>query len=118
MRGVYLLRNFVRAILGDGYVDMTERNIAGGDPFGVYKQENEFIMFVSIAWNNIFVTLLLFSSGIFLGIGTIYFLLKNGLMLGVFEYMFFHHHLGGQKNYRLILYLDTIKSNQLKKCLL
>ncbi len=89
-------QNFVRAILGDGYVDMTERNIAGGDPFGVYKQENEFIMFVSIAWNNIFVTLLLFSSGIFLGIGTIYFLLKNGLMLGVFEYMFFHHHLGGQ----------------------
>jgi hypothetical protein len=28
---------FVRSVLGDGYVNMTEDNIAKGDPFGVYK---------------------------------------------------------------------------------
>ncbi len=44
---------FVRSVLGDGYVDMTERNIANGDPFGVYKSGNELSMFLYIAFNNI-----------------------------------------------------------------
>ena len=35
-----------------------------------------------------------FSSGIFLSVGTLYVLFKNGLMIGVFEYLFFHHDLG------------------------
>lgn len=85
---------FVRGVLGDGYVNMTEDNIAKGDPFGVYKSENEFIMFLEIAWNNIQVTLLCFTMGISCSVGTIYLLFKNGLMLGVFEQMFFAHNLG------------------------
>lgn len=89
-------QTFVRAILGDAYVDMTERNIANGDPFGVYKNENGFYMFVRIALNNILVSFKTFVLGITLGIGTLYLLFKNGLMLGVFEYMFFHHGLGTQ----------------------
>src|SRR6195256_3607827 len=32
---------FVRGVLSDRYVDMTEENIARGDPFGVYKNDNQ-----------------------------------------------------------------------------
>jgi uncharacterized membrane protein SpoIIM required for sporulation len=87
-------QSFVRAILGDSYVDMTERNIAGGDPFGVYKDENAFLMFVYIAFNNIRVAFMCFASGIFLSVGTLYLLFSNGVMVGAFEQMFFHHGLG------------------------
>jgi uncharacterized membrane protein SpoIIM required for sporulation len=87
-------QTFVRAVLGDEYVNMTERNIANGDPFGVYKGENEMAMFLFIAFNNIKVAFLVYSMGIFLSVGTLYFLFKNGLMVGVFEYMFFHHNMG------------------------
>lgn len=85
---------FVRGILGDAYVNMTEDNIAKGDPFGVYKQENEFMMFVRIAWHNIELTLLDFTMGITCSVGTLYFLFQNSVMLGAFEQMFFSHHLG------------------------
>jgi uncharacterized membrane protein SpoIIM required for sporulation len=85
---------FIRGILGDTYVNMTEDNIAKGDPFGVYKSENELIMFVQIAWNNIRVTLLCFMMGISCSVGTLYLLFRNGLMLGAFEQMFFAHDLG------------------------
>ncbi|KAA5532710.1 stage II sporulation protein M [Taibaiella lutea] len=85
---------FVRSVLGDGYVNMTEDNIAKGDPFGVYKSENEFVMFLSIAWNNIRVTLMCFTLGITCSVGTLWFMFNNGLMLGVFEQMFFAHDLG------------------------
>lgn len=87
-------QNFVRAVLGDGYVDMTERNIAKKDPFGVYKNENEWYMFLRIAENNIGVAFKCFVMGAFCSVGTIWFLLKNGLMLGVFEHMFFRQGLG------------------------
>src|SRR6218665_1349193 len=43
---------FVSSVLGSGYVSMTEENIAKGDPFGVYKDDNPFSMFVRIAFNN------------------------------------------------------------------
>jgi uncharacterized membrane protein SpoIIM required for sporulation len=97
--GVFSARydqSFARAVLGDSYVDMTERNIANGDPFGVYKQENELYMFVRIAINNIKVAFFCFAAGIFLSVGTLYLLFHNGLMLGTFEYMFFQHDLGLQ----------------------
>lgn len=87
-------QTFVRAILGDEYVDMTERNIASGDPFGIYKQDDEFTMFVRIALNNIGVSFNCFILGILCSVGTLYFMLRNGLMLGVFEHMFFKHGLG------------------------
>jgi uncharacterized membrane protein SpoIIM required for sporulation len=87
-------QSFIRSILGDGYVDMTERNIVNGDPFGVYKSGEPVLMFAEIAFNNIKVALMSVAMGIFLSVGTLYMLLENGLMLGVFEYMFFHHKLG------------------------
>jgi uncharacterized membrane protein SpoIIM required for sporulation len=85
---------FVRGILGDQYVDMTEDNIAKGDPFGVYKGENELDMFLAIALNNIRVAFFCFVMGFFLSIGTVWVLFQNGVMVGAFQYMFFAKGLG------------------------
>jgi len=87
-------QNFMREILGDEYVNMTQENIDNGDPFGVYKNENEMTMFLSIAVNNIWVSFNVFSQGIFLGIFTLYQLLQNAIMLGCFQQMFFAKGLG------------------------
>jgi uncharacterized membrane protein SpoIIM required for sporulation len=87
---------FVRLILGDGYVNMTNENIAKGDPFGVYKHKGPVTMFFSIAANNTYVSFAMFLSGIFLGIGPVYMLLKNGIMVGAFEYYFFSKGLGAE----------------------
>jgi len=85
---------FVRGVMGDTYVDMTEDNIAKGDPFGVYKDDNQFNMFVRIAFNNIRVAFLTFIGGFTLGLATLRLLWSNGIMLGSFEYLFFAHGLG------------------------
>ena len=89
-------QNFVRSILGDGYVDMTEDNISQGDPFGVYKKGNEFGMFITIAANNIRVSLMVFALGILACVGTLMMLFENGIMLGCFQQMFFAKGLGWQ----------------------
>ena len=87
---------FVRLILGDGYVNMTNENIAKGDPFGVYKRQGPFSMFLMIAVNNTYVSLLMFVSGVFFAIGPIFFMLRNGVMIGSFEYYFFSKGLGAE----------------------
>lgn len=87
---------FVRLIMGDSYVNMTNENIAKGDPFGVYKKTGEFQMFFQIAANNVWVSLVMFVSGVIFSIGPVFFLLKNGIMLGAFEYYFFSKGLGTQ----------------------
>jgi len=86
--------NFVRLILGDQYVDMTNDNIARGDPFGVYKQAGEFPMFLFIASHNIFVAFVNFVSGIIFSVGAVYFLFRNSLMVGSFQYYFISKGLG------------------------
>ncbi len=87
---------FLRLILGDTYVNMTNENIAKGDPFGVYKQEGEFTMFIKIAANNTWVSLLTVMSGALFAIGPVFILLRNGIMIGAFEYFFFSKGLGAQ----------------------
>lgn len=87
-------QTLVRAVLGDGYVDMTLSNISSGDPFKVYKGQSPFAMFWQITFNNISVTFKLFFAGIFVSVGTLYILLQNSIMLGVFEQMFFSQSLG------------------------
>ena len=85
---------FVRGVLGDEYVDMTEQNIDKGDPFGVYKDGNPFSMFVWIGYNNIGVAFKAFIGGFTLGLFTIMIMWGNGIMLGAFQYMFFAKGLG------------------------
>jgi uncharacterized membrane protein SpoIIM required for sporulation len=87
---------FLRLILNDEYVNMTNENIAKGDPFAVYKQGNEFLMFIQIAANNIRVELATFVMGIIFSVGSIYQLMYNGIMMGSFQYYFFSKGLGWQ----------------------
>lgn len=87
---------FVRLIMGDAYVNMTNENIAKGDPFGVYKDKNQFWMFFRIAANNIWVSFVMCVSGVAFSIGPVFYLLRNGIMLGAFEYYFFSKGLGLQ----------------------
>jgi len=81
--------DFVRLIMGDGYVNMTLDNIEKGDPMAVYKQMGEVEMFLGITINNIRVALYAFVFGILLSIGTLYILMNNAVMLGSFQYFFY-----------------------------
>ena len=87
-------QSFVRGVLGNGYVEMTEQNIAKGDPFGVYKDQSQLSMFLWIAVHNVQVSFMIFISGILAGLGTIWLLFNNGVMLGAFQYFFFSKGLG------------------------
>lgn len=81
--------NFVRLILGNGYVDMTLDNIANGEPMAVYNGTEEMPMFLGITLNNVMVSFNCFAMGLLTSFGTGYMLFSNGVMLGSFQ-TFFH----------------------------
>ncbi len=83
--------SFARSILGDGYVNMTIENIENGDPTGVYNNNNIFedaesAFFITL--NNLWVGLQNFFYGLIGGIGSLYIMLNNGIMVGTFMKMF------------------------------
>ncbi|MEO6760420.1 MAG: stage II sporulation protein M [Saprospiraceae bacterium] len=80
--------DFARQILGDEYVEMTLKNIQNGDPMAVYKDSGPFGMSVGIAANNLFVALWTAILGVVASVGTIFMLLRNGIMVGAFQYFF------------------------------
>lgn len=80
---------FAEVIMGDAYMNMTRENIAGGDPMAVYKQTSPLRMSLRITLNNLTVALLTFVAGAFFCVGTVVQLIRNGVMLGVFQYFFF-----------------------------
>jgi uncharacterized membrane protein SpoIIM required for sporulation len=82
--------DFAKVVLGEEYVTMTDDNINDGDPMAVYKSMEEGDMFFLITMNNIKVAFLAFVAGIFGSIGTSVILLSNGIMLGTFQYFFYH----------------------------
>lgn len=88
--------DFVASILGEDYVAMTKENIESGDPMKVYKAAHPTDMFLSITTNNIRVAFFTYVFGLIAGIGTIGFLIFNGIMLGSFQYFFYEHHLLGE----------------------
>ncbi len=81
-------------ILGPDYVDMTRENIRNGNPFGVYENENVFVMWLRIMINNIKVAVWAFVSGIAAGIPTLYILVSNSFMVGAFDQLFYREGLG------------------------
>jgi uncharacterized membrane protein SpoIIM required for sporulation len=81
-------KDFARIILGDEYVKMTTENIKNNDPMAVYKKAHEADMFFGITINNLMVALSTFLLGVFLSIGSIFILIKNGVMVGAFQYFF------------------------------
>ncbi|KQO33126.1 hypothetical protein ASF10_18800 [Flavobacterium sp. Leaf82] len=82
-------QNFVRLILGDGYVNMTLENIKKGNPMAVYGSGSNWGSFVGITMNNLYVGARCYIYGIFGGLGTFYIFLQNSLMLGSFQYFFY-----------------------------
>jgi len=81
--------DFVRLILGDGYVNTTLENIKDGNPVAIYKSGSNWGSFIGITFNNLKVGMMCYIFGIFGGIGTFYVSLQNAIMLGSFQYFFF-----------------------------
>src|SRR5690554_1098774 len=80
--------NFAQLILGERYVNMTEENIARGEPMAVYNSSGEVDMFFSITYNNLVVAFRTYILGAFFGVGTLFILLYNGVMVGAFQHFF------------------------------
>ena len=84
----------VRSILGGDYVDHTRENIANGNPFGIYEHGNAFLSWLSLMIHNIRVSFLMFASGIFCGIPSMYMAVFNAVMVGSFDQFFAANGLG------------------------
>lgn len=80
---------FARQILGNSYVDKTLENIESGDAMAIYKSGSNWGTFIGIYDNNQRVGLNMFLSGLFLGIGTGFYVVVNGIMVAVFQAFFY-----------------------------
>ena len=80
--------SFTREVMGEGYIEMTEENIAKGNPFGVYQSGNSILTWLGIMINNVMYSLIAFVKGIVLGILSIFDLIKTSMMVGAFHHMF------------------------------
>lgn len=85
-----------RGFFGDGYVDQTLENIENGNPFGIYESGNPILSWLHLMIHNIRVSLLMFASGIFAGVPSLYFLAQNAAMVGIFDQFFAAKGLGLQ----------------------
>jgi uncharacterized membrane protein SpoIIM required for sporulation len=90
--------SFASSILGADYVKMTEENIKNGNPLGVYKSQDQFSMFYSIARNNLEVGLKVFLFGLLASYGAVVLMISNGIALGVFIYFFYSRNLVSEFN--------------------
>ena len=80
--------NFVKLILGDDYVHMTQENIKAGNPIAVYDDGSTWGTSIAIINNNLQVGAKMYFYGVFAGIGTLLVLMFNSIMLGSFQYFF------------------------------
>lgn len=80
--------NFAKLILGEGYINMTLENIKEENPIGVYEDGSMLGSAIGIIKNNIVVGAKLYVYGVFAGLGTLYVLMQNCIMLGTFQYFF------------------------------
>jgi len=85
--------SFAQLILGESYVTMTEANITAGDPMAVYKARAPLSMSVGITVNNLWVAFTTFVSGLFFTLGSLFILIRNGVMVGAFQYFFVERNL-------------------------
>ncbi|WP_298777425.1 stage II sporulation protein M [uncultured Polaribacter sp.] len=83
--------SFARQILGNSYVDQTLENIESGDAMAIYKSGSNWGTFIGIYDNNQRVGLNMFLSGLFLGIGTGFYIVYNAIMVAVFQAFFYQH---------------------------
>jgi uncharacterized membrane protein SpoIIM required for sporulation len=80
--------DFARTILGDSYIEMTNKNIADGSPMHVYADDGEMETFLPILLNNLRVAFTTFFLGVFASIGSLVIMMYNGVMVGVFQFFF------------------------------
>ena len=80
---------FARQILGNNYVDITLENIESGDAMAIYKGGSNWGTFIGIYDNNQRVGLYMFLSGLFMGLGTAFYVVKNAIMVAVFQAFFY-----------------------------
>jgi uncharacterized membrane protein SpoIIM required for sporulation len=86
--------HFVREMMGDAYVNMTEQNIEKGNPFGIYQEGNSFLMWLGIMINNISVSFRYFAEGLLFPFFTVPEMIRDGVMTGSFDYLFYSKGLG------------------------
>jgi len=84
-------KDFTNIILGEGYVNETIENIKKGNAVGVYQSGSTWGSTIGIIFNNIGVGAKLYLYGIAGGVGTLYALLSNSVMLGSFQYFFYDY---------------------------
>lgn len=84
-------KEFVNIVLGEEYVNRTIQNIKAGNAVGVYQQGSTWGSTISITFNNIGVGAKMYLFGIAGGIGSLYILLTNSIMLGSFQYFFYEY---------------------------
>jgi len=82
---------FARQILGNDYVDQTLENIESGDAMAIYKGGNNWGAFLGIYDHNQRIGLKMFLSGIFIGLGTGFYIVFNGIMVAVFQAFFYQN---------------------------
>lgn len=80
--------DFLGAVVGYHYVDVTEANIENGKPMDIYGSGGEITSFISIAMNNLRVALYTFVLGLFFSLGSAFFIFFNGIMVGAFQWFF------------------------------
>lgn len=84
-------KDFANIILGESYVNTTIENIKAGNAVGVYQSGSTWGSTIGITLNNIGVGAKMYLYGIFGGIGSLYILLSNSVMLGSFQYFFYDY---------------------------
>jgi len=77
-----------RGFFGDSYVEKTVENIESGNPFGIYESGSPLLSWLGIMINNIKVALLMFVSGLFCGVPTLYKHAETSAMVGIFDQFF------------------------------
>ncbi|WP_419494547.1 stage II sporulation protein M [Chryseobacterium bernardetii] len=84
-------KDFVNIILGESYVNETIENIKKNNAVGVYQSGATWGTTIGIIFNNIQVGAKLYIYGIAGGVGTLFALLSNSVMLGSFQYFFYDY---------------------------
>jgi len=84
---------FLTVVLGEDYMIETMENIRKGDPMAIYKDKDRLGMTTSITINNLWVAFQTFVMGALFVLGSFYYLLINGIMLGGFQFFFFQQDL-------------------------
>ncbi|WP_336718843.1 stage II sporulation protein M [Chryseobacterium mucoviscidosis] len=90
LSGIYD-KDFAKVILGEEYVNQTIENIKAGNAVGVYQSGSTWGSTIGIIFNNIKVGARLYIYGIAGGVGTLWALLNNSVMLGSFQYFFYDY---------------------------